>query len=98
MKIGGDIDFIKKLFAPLKNTIFHPQWLSYRGKGVLIQWLRQVQPAETVLDVGCAKRWAEAYLPASCHYVGLDYLETATERYNSEADVYATAKIGRAHV
>ena len=91
LKIGGDIDSLKKLFTPLKNTIFHPQWLSYRGKDVLIRWLRQVQPSETVLDVGCAKRWTEPYLPASCHYVGLDYIVTATERYNSTADVYATA-------
>lgn len=91
LKIGRDIKSLKQLFAPLKNTMLHPQWLSYRGKGVLVQWLRQIQPSETVLDIGCANRWTESYLPASCHYVGLDYIATATERYNSTVDVYATA-------
>ena len=87
----NDIGFIRNIFKPLKKTIVHPQWFSYKGEEILIEWLRKIPMNSIVVDVGCADRWAERHLTDTCRYIGLDYLETAATRYNSNVDIYATA-------
>jgi len=82
----------KRGLKPLEKTIFHPQWLSYREEEVLVDWLRLLKVTGVVLDIGCADRWPEKYLPSESQYIGLDYFETATERYNSDVDIYANAE------
>jgi len=82
----------KKALKPLEKTVFHPQWLSYRDKEILIDWLKSRETTGVVLDIGCADRWPEQYLPKNSKYIGLDYMETATQRYASKVDIYADAE------
>lgn len=82
----------KKLFKPLEKTIFHPQWISYRNQQVLVDWLESLDSEKIVLDIGCANRWPEKHLTCGSQYIGLDYPQTATERYNSKVDIYANSE------
>jgi SAM-dependent methyltransferase len=82
----------KKLLKPLERTIFHPQWLSYQDKEILIDWLKSSKMTDVVLDIGCADRWPEQYLAKNSKYIGLDYIETAIKRYSSNVDIYADAE------
>ncbi len=81
----------KKIVKPLEKTILHPQWLSYRCE-VLEDWIAEIHQGTIVLDIGCADRWPEKFLPKECRYIGLDYAVTAIDMYNSHVDVYATAE------
>jgi len=83
---------LKKLFKPLENTIFHPQWISYRNQQVLIDWLKAIANENIILDIGCSERWPERHLPPGNQYIGLDYPNTAIERYDSKVDIYANAE------
>jgi len=79
----------KRWLEPLRNTPLHPQWLLRRRTEE--QELQTI--AGTVLDVGCADKRARASLPASCSYVGLDYLATASHLYQTQPDVFGDAQI-----
>lgn len=85
------ISKLKTYFKPLEKTIFHPQWLSYRGE-VLEDWLAAINDGSIVVDVGCADRWPEKSLSKKSRYIGLDHFETATKMYGSRVDVYANAE------
>lgn len=45
----------------------------------------------TVLDIGCSDKSLENILEKSCKYIGLDYLQTAKEMYNTTPDIYGDA-------
>lgn len=82
----------KRLFSPLKHTIAHPQWLSFRQEDILLKWLSNISQHSIVLDIGCANRWPEKFLPKECLYFGLDYLDTSSQMYQSNVDLYADAQ------
>lgn len=75
---------------PLRNTIWHPQWLLNRGT----DYRRLVAKHATgvVLDIGCADCWAKEYLSRenTC-YIGLDHLVTGVTLYNTRPNVFADA-------
>ncbi|MBR9909053.1 MAG: class I SAM-dependent methyltransferase [Gammaproteobacteria bacterium] len=81
---------IRKLFQPLMHTPLHPQWLSYRDRG-LKSWLGSIGEGATVLDIGCFERWPQALIPASCRYIGLDYPAASADSYVSSVDLWADA-------
>ncbi len=43
----------------------------------------------TILDIGAADRWVAQYLPASTHYIALDYPSTGRDLYAARPDVFA---------
>lgn len=72
-----------------RDTPFHPQWLM-RHNNFEIQVLNE-KATGTVLDIGCANRWASNHIAASCCYIGLDYPTTGIHMYDSRPDVYSDA-------
>lgn len=75
---------------PLRNTVFHPQWLA-TSKAASARMLSRIDGKSRVLDIGCADGWTRSYLPESVQYVGLDYPLTAMSWYHSRPDVFADA-------
>ena len=82
---------VKKIFAFLTCTPFHPQWLLARnGKAFFKSILSQLEG--TVLDVGCGHRNARTFLDHKASYIGLDNYHTAVVWYGSTPDIYAQAE------
>ncbi len=81
---------IKKALSFLIHLPIHPQWL-HMGNGPARKLLEN--SSGIVLDVGCADRWAEKALPASCEYIGLDYPPTGQVLYKSRPTVFADAAV-----
>lgn len=80
---------LRSLASKLRRTPLHPQWLlgsEYLAGG----WIRE-HARGRVLDVGCASRWIERWLPTECSYVGLDYPATGRDLYKAHPDVFADA-------
>lgn len=73
----------------LKRTPLHPQWLLGNNKHTLL-WIRNHAKGRT-LDIGCADRWIEPYLPEGCDYIALDYPPTGDMLYGARPDVFADA-------
>jgi len=82
---------LKRILAPLASTPLHPQWLVRRARAQLVAYLPTIEPDSLVIDIGCFDRWPVRHLPASCRYIGLDYLETAENWYGTKPDVYGDA-------
>ena len=82
---------LNKLFSFLNNTPFHPQWHSFRDESKLLNLCTQ-HAKNSVLDIGCANKRLRKFLPSSCHYYGLDYLDTATELYQTNPDIFGDAQ------
>lgn len=87
------LEYIKKTLIPLINTPLHPQWLVRSGSTDLNSLLASVKERSIVLDIGCFDKWARTQLPISATYVGIDYIVTANEWYNTCPDVYADAHV-----
>lgn len=76
--------------AALRNTPLHPQWFAfYRERDYLRRLCNDL--TGVVLDIGCADAKPRRHLPAAATYIGLDYLPTASEWYDTRPDVYADA-------
>ncbi len=82
---------LQKSLKLIAKTPIHPQWLTGLGDQVLTGYLQGIGNNKTVLDIGCYNKWPESVIPESSLYFGLDYLETATQWYNSIPDCYADA-------
>ncbi len=80
---------LRNWLRPLRATPLHPQWLLNEQRG-LSAWLDSTRP-EQLLDIGCADRWLETWLPAGCHYIGLDYPLTGQAMYGAQPDLFADA-------
>ena len=80
---------IKRTIRVFRSTPLHPQWLLNRARDPA-RWLHQAA-RRSVLDIGCADRWAERVLGADCDYVGLDYPDTGSRLYSARPDVFADA-------
>lgn len=81
---------LRKLVSKAQRTPFHPQWL-LGGESHSGAWVRD-HAIGLVLDIGCASRWVERWLPHDCNYVGIDYPITGRNLYHSKPDVFADAK------
>ncbi|GAB2502234.1 class I SAM-dependent methyltransferase [Lysobacter humi (ex Lee et al. 2017)] len=82
-------DLVRRLFARVRHTPLHPQWLTPRRSRQAADIARVARGL--VLDIGCADRWAVTALPSGCDYVGLDYPATGGSLYGARPDVYADA-------
>jgi SAM-dependent methyltransferase len=81
---------IKMLLKRFVHLPIHPQWQVTRSR-FLTEQLSSIPENSRVLDIGCFNKWPQKLLPASTHYIGLDYYQTATEWYQSKPDVFGTA-------
>ncbi len=81
----------KKKLATLRYWPVHPQWLIYRRERSYRRQLAQ-QVSGHLLDIGCADQAIRQGLPDTCHYIGLDYYQTATQWYSTRPDVYGDAQ------
>ena len=82
---------IRNFLRVIKDTPFHPQWIVLReDKRVLTDVARKA--SGTVIDVGCGQQLAEQVMPDDCEYIGLDYLQTASQWYGTRPRVYGDAQ------
>lgn len=79
---------IRRLAHILRATPLHPQWF-LRFKRPVTNLMNVT--AGKVLDIGCADRWLESYVPKACEYIGLDYLATGKKLYGARPDVFGDA-------
>lgn len=82
---------LKKLISPFAATPLHPQWLFSGNGNHLINRFKNIRGGKTVIDIGCANQWPKKHLHDDCHYIGVDYLETADQWYKTRPNVYADA-------
>jgi SAM-dependent methyltransferase len=82
---------LRRLAARLRNTPLHPQWFAlFREDRKLERICASL--SGIVLDVGCAHGKPRRHLPASAHYLGVDYYSTAREWYGTRPDLFADAR------
>jgi SAM-dependent methyltransferase len=81
-------DRLRKSVSLLKATPVHPQWLLQFGRSnkKLLD-----QATGRTLDIGCADRWTEDYLPEDCSYIAVDYLLTGKNIYGARPHIFADA-------
>lgn len=75
----------------LKKTPLHPQWFAFLREDTNLR-ITCNPLSGLVLDIGCAGGKPRKYLGADVHYVGLDYLDTATTWYLTRPDVFGDAQ------
>lgn len=80
---------LRTLARRIRSTPFHPQWL-LEGRAELSNVLIECSEG-VVLDIGCADRWAQQYLPAGCAYVGVDSVATGGLLYGARPNLFADA-------
>ncbi len=73
----------------LRNTPFHPQWLSV-GRADVRNWIIG-EARGYVLDVGCADQWVAKHLPSGCTYLGIDNLDSGEALYGARPSLFADA-------
>ena len=78
---------VRRLMAPLRHTILHPQWLVFRGDALQRAWVG-ARARGLVLDIGSADGRAREWLE-NCEYIALDYPTTAVHMYGTRPDVFA---------
>jgi SAM-dependent methyltransferase len=89
---GNKLGVVRALIGKLQTTPFHPQWFSFfREENFLKQSCAEL--TGVVLDIGCADGKPQHYLPGDATYVGIDYLSTAIEWYDSRPDLFADAQV-----
>lgn len=76
---------LRSLAHAFARTPLHPQWLLGRRRPPP----GMQRATGTLLDIGAADRWLIAYLPASVHYIALDYPATGGAMYHARPDVFA---------
>jgi SAM-dependent methyltransferase len=79
---------LRQVIGLVRYTPLHPQWLL--GKRRVPSGLKTL--SGTTLDVGAADRWIEQLLPASVHYVSIDYPTTGRDMYGARPHIFADAK------
>ncbi|MGD9889297.1 MAG: class I SAM-dependent methyltransferase [Halothiobacillaceae bacterium] len=78
---------IRRLFAGLKHTPLHPQWLVFRNAQLHKQHVAQhIQGC--LLDIGCGEKPLMPFLDDAVEYIGLDYPPTVAKGYSGKADVF----------
>lgn len=82
-------DALQRAGKYLRRTPLHPQWL-LGGNAKIGRWIANHAQGRT-LDVGCANRWIEEWLPIGSEYIGLDSLDTGRNLYKACPDLFADA-------
>ena len=80
---------LKRVASFVRNTPLHPQWLLV-GNRDTARWVAGHAKGRT-LDIGCADRWIERWLPPGTQYLGLDYYLTGKHLYHARPDVFGDA-------
>ncbi|MEK6807000.1 MAG: class I SAM-dependent methyltransferase [Pseudomonadota bacterium] len=84
---------LKQLARPLQATPLHPQWLAGTDAAYLLRQIKNIPAGSVVIDVGCANKWPRSQIDSSCHYIGFDLYETATNWYHTKPDVFGDASV-----
>ena len=83
---------IGKFLSKIRNTPLHPQWLILRERSSLAVFVKHNTYGVT-LDIGCGDMWVKPHLESAIsrytRYIGLDFLETASNWYYTKPDVFA---------
>lgn len=80
---------MRKIAWKIRNTPLHPQWLILRERSPLAAFVRRHVYGVT-LDIGCGDMWVKPHLESkTLHYIGLDFLETASNWYYTKPDIFA---------
>lgn len=82
-------EILKRATSWVRSTPLHPQWLLV-GNSDTGRWIAGHARGRT-LDIGCADRWIERWLPRDAQYVGLDYYLTGKHLYHARPDVFGDA-------
>lgn len=81
--------WLRKLSWKIRNTPLHPQWLILRERLPLAAFAKRHAFGVT-LDIGCGDMWVKPHLESAIsRYIGLDFLETASNWYYTKPDVFA---------
>lgn len=80
---------MRKIAWKIRNTPLHPQWLILRERSPLAAFAK-LHAYGVTLDIGCGDMWIKPYLKSTVsHYLGLDFLETASNWYYTKPDIFA---------
>ncbi len=82
---------IRSLLKPFENLPIHPQWFARKGRETIIDFLKEIEGKNRVLDIGCFDKWPQQYVSTDSIYWGMDYLETASDWYKTIPDFYGDA-------
>ncbi len=82
---------LKKLLNFVRYTPLHPQWIVLRENKRTLSDVAKFS-AGKVLDIGCGQQAAQQVLSDDSEYIGLDYLQTASEWYNTRPQIYGDAQ------
>lgn len=83
------LGIMRKIAWKIRNTPLHPQWLILRERSPLAAFARR-HAFGVALDIGCGDMWVKPYLESTVlRYIGLDFLETASNWYYTKPDVFA---------
>ncbi|MCX4028338.1 class I SAM-dependent methyltransferase [Endozoicomonas sp. SM1973] len=85
-----NLRIVKKALESLIHYPFHPQWYTAHSR-ILKKQLKDINSTNKILDIGCYDKWVQYYLDSQCSYIGLDYLETASNWYFSKPDIFGDA-------
>lgn len=83
---------IRKFASYLRKTPFHPQWLMNIDTSFGKKQIGQMVEKGTLLDIGCSDQSLRAHICPEVHYIGLDYLTTASQLYETSPQVYGDAQ------
>jgi SAM-dependent methyltransferase len=83
---------IRKGLSWLRRWPVHPQWLLSVGDERKSLDVLLVRLTGLILDIGCSDKRLATRLPAECHYIGLDYPDTAISMYATRPDIFADAR------
>ena len=78
---------IRRFLRPFRRTPFHPQWLLTCNGNKRFS-ITAEYASGILLDIGCSDQKLQSFLPEGITYIGIDYLNTASEMYGTIPTLY----------
>lgn len=83
---------IRKLASQISKTPLHPQWLMNIDNPLGKKQIGKMVRKGTLLDVGCSDKSLRSHISSKIKYIGLDYLTTASQFYETRPHIYGDAQ------
>ena len=83
---------LRKLASHVSKTPFHPQWLMTVDNPLGKRQVGEEIGKGVLLDIGCSDQSLRQYISPETSYIGLDYLTTASQLYETRPHIYADAQ------
>jgi SAM-dependent methyltransferase len=83
---------IRSLSSHFKKFPFHPQWQMNIENSFGKNQIGERVEKGTLLDIGCSDQSLRKYISPEVHYIGLDYLTTAFQLYQTRPQIYGDAQ------